>query len=109
MPLPNYQPPQLRTPTGPLNQRVKEFAEYWDKFFVYEQNFLNNLIAGDTAPVAAVPAAATIAPEHVIQPVSGTAAIDTIAVSLAVFGPKLTLLAMNGFTLATGGNIAAAS
>lgn len=99
-----YQPPHFAAPAGALNDRVKAFSEYWDKFFIYTRNFLNRV---DASPVIAIAAAPTIQPTRVLQPVTGTATIDTIAVP-SEFGGLLTLLSVDGFFLTTGGNIRAA-
>ena len=98
-----YQPPHYLPPAGPLNDRVKAFGEYWDKFFIYTRNFLNRV---DTSTVTSIASAATIMPTRAIQPVTGTATIDTISVP-SDFGGILTLLSVDGFSLTTGGNIAA--
>lgn len=105
MPTPNYQPPSHQyNPTAPLNERFRFWVEYWDKFFIYTRNFLNRV---DPTPVEAIAAATTITPLRTVQPVTGSATIDTIDVP-TIFGSVVTLLAEAGFNLATGGNIAAA-
>ena len=86
---------------------MKAFSEYWDKFFNYTRNYLNRLVAGDPSPVTAIASAATIEPTRQVQPVTGAITVTTIAVP-DIFGSVLTLLAVDGFNLATGGNIAAA-
>jgi hypothetical protein len=109
--LPKYDPPQFNPQMeGNLNDRVKSFFMFWGNVQQYLYNYLNNfrfvLQSESTSPYAAVPAAATIAPSRHIQPVSGTATISTI--QAAPDFHQVTLLAVNGFSLATGSNIAAA-
>ena len=101
---PQYLPPYLHVPSGSLNDRVKAFWEYWDRFYNYTKDYLNRV---DPTPVTAVAAAASITPLRQVQPISGTANIDTLAVP-SIFGDVATLLAEAGFNLVTGGNIAAA-
>lgn len=87
-----------------LNERMKHWFSYWDTYFIYTKNFLNRV---DPTPVTAVASAATITPLRLVQPISGSATIDTIAVP-SDFGFVVTLLSEGGFSLTTGGNIAAA-
>ena len=55
-----------------------------------------------------IASAASISPTHRVHHITGTAAITTIVLPYVGFTGKLTFIADAAFTMATGGNIAAA-
>lgn len=57
---------------------------------------------------ATIASAATIAPDSLITPISGTAEITTITLPYTGFAGFLILIPAGAFTMATGGNIAKA-
>ena len=108
--LPKYDPPSFNTAVeGSLNDRVKSFFMFWNNLQQYLYNYLNNLkivLQSDgNSPYAALPATATISPTRHVQSVSGNTTITNISVPQDFV--YVTLLAPNGFSLSTGGNIAA--
>lgn len=100
-----YDPPTASISSQALNDRVKEFMAYWDKFFVYTQNFLDGLFV-DREPFTSVVAAATIRPSRQIQAISGGTTVVTIEAVGQDMTP-ITLLAIDGFSTSTAGNISA--
>jgi hypothetical protein len=101
--MPRYDPPSFRVGNPALNERVKDFFEYWEKFLKYTRDFLNPI---DREPFASIASATTIAPTRRLQPVTGSTTIQTIE-AREDFGPVV-LLAIDGFSTGTSGNIAAA-
>jgi hypothetical protein len=71
-----------------------------DKFQSDVVDNLNPLIWGP-----AQPATNPLEPKNSLQPLTGSATIDTVMAAKGVL--NFTLLAVDGFDLATGGNIAA--
>jgi len=109
--LPKYDPPQFNPQMGgPLNDRVNSFFMFWGNLQQYIYNYLNNfrftLQSESTTPYTTLASASTITPTRHIQPVSGTATVNNILAAPDFI--QVTLLAQNGFSLATGQNIAAA-
>jgi len=110
--LPKYDPPQFNPQMGgPLNDRVNSFFMFWGNLQQYIYNYLNNFrftlqSGGVLAPVSALTAATTITPTQHIQSVTGSTTISNIQASADML--YVTLLAQDGFSLATGTNIAAA-
>lgn len=92
----------LRAFVTALQRYLKQYVQNQDEF--------NQKISGALSPLnweAPIAAAATIAPLAPLQPISGSAAISQIDA-----GPgsvRFVLLAEDGFTLATGGNVAHAA
>ena len=112
--LPKYDPPQFNPAMeGNLNDRVKSFFTFWGNLQQYLYNYLNNFRmvlqqqGSVLAPYTPITAAATISPTRHVQTVVGSATISNI--SVASDFDEVTLLAQTGFTLATGGNIAASA
>lgn len=109
--LPRFNPPRYITPPGAdLNTRFKDFLGYWEKYNQYVVNFFGKFstviqsLSGPSTPFASIASAATITPLQEVLPVTGTATITTINTPSDF--TKLTLLSINGFSMATGGNIA---
>lgn len=84
-----------------LHTYLRQYVQNMDTF---QSSVVDNLTPlAWTNPIAAAPA---IEPVNTLQPVSGSATITTITAAAA--SKVFTLLAIDGFSLATGGNIAAA-
>ena len=84
-----------------LHTYLRQYVQNMDKFQSSVVDNLNPLIW-----TPSIAAAATIVPGNTLQPITGTATIDTI--SAAKESMRFTLMAVDGFSLTTGGNIAAA-
>ncbi len=98
----HFDPPSFKVGDPSLNARVKDFLQYWDNFFIQLRNFLNRQ---DTVPFASVASATTINPVRQVQPITGSVTITTINATPDL--SPMTLLAINGFSTGTSGNIAA--
>ncbi len=112
MQLPNFSPPNYQELSGDLNSRVKHFAQYWPTYSQYLFNYLNKLktaiqlgVSGST-PFQSIASAVTITPLQQIQPVTGSISVATINAPTDV--GFIVLLAVDGFSTLTTGNIAAA-
>src|SRR3990167_5496509 len=110
--LPKFNPPDFQVPMKDLNSRVKDFFGFWNGYSQYVLQYLNKLVqtiqleGAPDVPFQAIASAATIRPRQHIQPVTGAIAVATISTPEGF--DVVTLLAVDGFTTITTGNIAAA-
>lgn len=110
--VPPYSPPAAPALTGKLAQDFANFRNYivnqlLPYQFNYHSNHANAFNNGSQGEGSPLPAGATLYPSAFIHHVSGSATVTTIAVPVNFpFAGQLTLIADNGFTIQTGGNIA---
>lgn len=109
--IPQYDPPRLTEFGADLNSRVKGFFNFWKTYNEYNFKYINvlrNIIesGGNLGPFQYVASATTIKPLQNVQPITGSVTIQNI--STPADFKHVTLLSIDGFTLGTAGNIAAA-
>jgi hypothetical protein len=107
--IPHYDPSKFIENAKSLNDRVKEWILFFKTFYAYQQNYFQRLETalkqdGDASPFQTIPSAATITPLRGLQPVTGS--ITVTRIETAVPTPRITLLAVDGFSVDVGGNIA---
>ncbi|KKU98295.1 MAG: hypothetical protein UY28_C0004G0033 [Candidatus Amesbacteria bacterium GW2011_GWB1_48_13] len=110
--LPNFNPPRYQPPPADLNTRFKDFLTFWQQYNQYVVNYMQRVgtfvqtLSGSDVPFEAIASAASITPLQAVQPVTGTATISDINAPDDFI--KLTLLSIDGFSVATGGNLTVA-
>jgi hypothetical protein len=109
----SYAPPVPPQRTGNFRQDTDASIQYlyatlWPYQSAWLRDFANAFNSGPQGLGADIASAATISFTSFAHRVTGTATILTINVPPAIaFAGQLILLSMNGFGLATGGNISA--
>jgi hypothetical protein len=102
----NYNPPEYMPQSEGLRDQVKGFLDYWRTFFVYQKKWTADSQSADPSPFSTIPSATILPVSRKVQAVSGSVTVQTIS-ALPSFSPFV-ILAVDGFSTGTSGNISAA-